>query len=377
MLLNRKNKPIKVGICLCFLMILITSCGNKKEIVQTQETTKVKKPQIQEEIKKSEETKKPEVSAPVVKKDTSLVFAGDTMLMTAALTNFESKGTDGILDPLYQELFRGADISMLNEEFPFSQRGTPMADKEYTFRIPPAYVKWYTGMGIDLVSLANNHALDYGKDALEDTFATLDSVGIKYVGAGATKERAMETQFMEINGKKFGFLSASRVIPVTSWNIEEGQPGLFCTYNPTALIQEIKKAKTQCEFVVVYVHWGIEYQAHPAEYQKLMAHQYIDAGADLVLGAHPHVLQGFEFYKDKPIVYSMGNFVFTKNIDRTMALKIDVTPDNQTTIQVYPGKATNAYTRMCHKEEAQQIWNYLSTISYHAYVDSNGIVQKK
>lgn len=378
---GQKRKMIKRKIkffilCLCILG-LIVGCGAntkspKEKVIDSANDIK------ESEIPKPVEEKPAEVK-PVEEelKSTTLAFAGDTMLMTAALANYESKGTNGIIDPAYQQLFQTADISMLNEEFPFSNRGTAMANKEYTFRINPDYVNWYTGMGIDVVSLANNHALDFGKDALNDTFSTLDQAGINYVGAGSTKERAKAAIVIEKNKKKFGFLSASRVIPVTSWNIDEGQPGLFCTYDPSQLVEEITKAKQSCDYVVVYVHWGIEYQAKPAEYQVNMAKQYIDAGADLILGAHPHVLQGFEFYKGKPIVYSMGNFVFTKNISSTMALKIVVTPDNETQIQVLPGKAENAYTRLVEGTQRQEILDYLTSISINATVDTQGIVHAK
>ena len=228
-----KRKMIKQKIkffilCLCTLG-LIAGCGantkpSKEKIVDSSKDIK------ESEIPKPVENKP--VEEKIVEEEpssTTLAFAGDTLLVKEVLANYESKGTDGIVDPAYQQLFQTADIAMLNEEFPFSNRGTAVANKEYTFRINPDNVKWYTGMGIDVVSLANNHALDYGKDALTDTFSTLDQAGINYVGAGNTKERAKAAIVVEKNKKKFGFLSASRVIPVTSWNIDEGQPGLFCT----------------------------------------------------------------------------------------------------------------------------------------------------
>ncbi len=370
-----KKRKIKIFIlCLCTL-VLIVGCGANTKLSKEKkaDSTSEKKPIVEKPVVEKPVVEEPAVEEPI---DTTLAFAGDTMLMTAALANYESKGTDGIIDPAYQQLFQTADIAMLNEEFPLSKQGTAMANKEYTFRINPEYVKWYAGMGIDVVSLANNHALDFGKDALTDTFSTLDQAGINYVGAGSSKERAKAAIIIEKNKKKFGFLSASRVIPVTSWNIDEGQPGLFCTYDPSQLVTEIAKAKQVCDYVVVYVHWGIEYQAKPAEYQVNMAKQYIDAGADLVLGAHPHVLQGFEFYKGKAIVYSMGNFVFTKNIASTMALKVVVTPDNQTQIQVLPGKAENAYTRLCEGTQRQEIIDYLTSISINATVDAQGMVHE-
>lgn len=373
---NRKMKIL--ALCLCTFVLLVGCAANTKQKqadVKQPSKTDVETPIVETPLVDHKEIKLPIPEIEEV--NTTLAFAGDTMLMTAALTNYEAKGTDGIIDPQFQDVFRTADIAMLNEEFPFSNRGTAMADKEYTFRINPDYVNWYTGMGLDVVSLANNHALDFGKDALMDTFLTLDKAGIKYVGAGSSKERAKETQIIQRNNKKFGFLSASRVIPVTSWNIDEGQPGLFCTYDPSQLVDEIVKAKEVCDYVVVYVHWGVEYQAKPAEYQVNMAKQYIDAGADLVLGAHPHVLQGFEFYKGKAIVYSMGNFVFTKNVERTMALKVVVTPDNQTQIQVIPGKVENAYTRLLEGGQKQEILDYLTSISMNATVDSEGIVHEK
>jgi len=370
-----KKRKIKIFIlCLCTFG-LVVGCGvNTKRLKEKKaDSSSEKTPVVEKPIVKEPADEEPAVEEPV---DTTLAFAGDTLLVKEVLANYESKGTDGIIDPAYQQLFQTADIAMLNEEFPFSNQGTAMANKQYTFRINPEYVNWYTGMGIDLVSLANNHALDYGKDALNDTFSTLDQAGIKYVGAGSSKERAKEIQILEKNNKKFGFLAASRVIPVTSWNIDEGQPGLFCTYDPSQLVEEISKAKQTCDYVVVYVHWGIERQSKPTEYQVNMAKQYIDAGADLVLGTHPHVLQGFEFYKGKAIVYSMGNFVFSKNIASTMALKVVVTPDNQTQIQVLPGKAENAYTRLCEGTQRQEILEYLTSISINATVDEQGMVHE-
>ena len=197
------KKKLKYNI-VCFIMCLsvsgiVVACGS---ITKTPKITKTD--QIKENLSKDE--RDPIIVDPIVVEpelmkasNTTLAFAGDTMLMKAALANYEGNGIDGILDPKYQELFQTADIGMLNEEFPFSNRGTPMADKEYTFRINPEYVDWYSKMGIDIVSLANNHALDFGKDALMDTFSTLDQAEIKYVGAGSTKERAKETQFIEKN----------------------------------------------------------------------------------------------------------------------------------------------------------------------------------
>ncbi len=117
------------------------------------------------------------------------------------------------------------------------------------------------------------------------------------MGAGIDKAQAAKPFFAEAGQKTFGFLGASRVIPVAEWNIENQQPGMLCTYDSGALCEAIRQTKQQCDFLTVYVHWGIERENSPQEYQRQLAKAYIDAGADLVVGAHPHVLQGIEYYK--------------------------------------------------------------------------------
>ena len=157
------------------------------------------------------------------------------------------------MDALLQEL-QDADIFMVNNEFPFSNRGEPMEDKQFTFCCDPKYVKALNEMGVDIVSLANNHTLDYGRDALSDTFTTLDGAGILYAGAGETKERAYELQIIEKNGKKFGFLAASRVVPESNWKVEERTPGMLTAYDDTKLVQLIKEARSGCDFLSVYIY---------------------------------------------------------------------------------------------------------------------------
>ena len=126
-----------------------------------------------------------------------------------------------------------SDIFMANEEFPFSRRGTAAADKQFTFRLPPEKVSMFQELGIDIVTLANNHALDFGTDALLDTCSTLDDAGILRVGAGANLEEAKKPVFMEAKGRKIGFLGASRVIPESSWNAASKEPGML---TPSAFV---------------------------------------------------------------------------------------------------------------------------------------------
>ena len=140
---------------------------------------------------------------------------------------YDADGIKGVVAPELLEELQAADILMVNNEFPFSDRGTPMADKQFTFRCSPGYVKALNEMGVDVVSLANNHTLDYGREALSDTFVALDGAGILYGGAGDSAERAKQVQVIEANGKKYGFIAVSRVVPTADWKVENAVPGLF------------------------------------------------------------------------------------------------------------------------------------------------------
>ena len=115
---------------------------------------------------------------------TTILFTGDVLFANAFKAGYDADGIKGVVAPELLEELRAADILMVNNEFPFSDRGTPMADKQFTFRCSPGYVKALNEMGVDVVSLANNHTLDYGREALSDTFAALDGAGILYGGAG-------------------------------------------------------------------------------------------------------------------------------------------------------------------------------------------------
>ena len=303
-----------------------------------------------------------------------LVFAGDVLLSDHVLAAYEkSGGISGVVGPGFLEEIRQADIFMVNQEFPFSVRGEQAPDKQYTFRLPPEKVSLFQEMGIDIVTLANNHALDFGTEALLDTCKTLDDAGILRVGAG-TMEEAERWQTIEAGGKKIGFLGATRVIPVADWAATAYNPGMLATYDPTRLLEKIKEAKAVNDYVVVYVHWGVEREEFPKDYQRTLGRQYIDAGADLVIGSHPHVLQGIEYYQGKPIVYSLGNFVFGSSIPKTMLLKVRLEGE-QAELSVIPGTSSAGYTRELTEEgKKQEFYRYLEGISDIA-IDEHGTIR--
>ncbi|MBO5371983.1 MAG: CapA family protein [Lachnospiraceae bacterium] len=305
----------------------------------------------------------------------SLLFAGDVYLSGYVTENYDNEGITGVLDETLLSEMQSADICMINEEFPFGTTGTPAEDKQFTFRLHPSYISVFEDMGVDIVSLANNHVLDYGKEPLQETLQVLNENEILYAGAGKDLADASALRTITVGKEDYGFLSASRVIPVTEWDVRNAQPGVFTTYDETLLIEAIKKAKESCDFLTVYVHWGIERNTTPEEYQKQLAHAYIDAGADLVIGAHPHVLQGIEAYNGKMIFYSLGNFIFNQSIEKTMLVKV-TKEENAIEYSILPAYATGAKTNVLAAEQ-EAFYSYLESLSYGVTIEDGKIGVKE
>ncbi len=300
------------------------------------------------------------------------MITGDVELSEYVQRNYNASGATGVVsEEMLQEL-SSADVLEINNEFCFSERGEQAPDKQFTFRVNPSYVSLLNEMGVDVAGLANNHVLDFGKDALSDTFTTLSDAGIEYTGAGTSREDASKLIVKEVNGKKYGFLAASRVIPVGSWNVDNSQPGVFTCYDTTALCNAITAAKTQVDYLFVCVHWGVEHTTELTDYQVANGHAYIDAGADAVIGSHPHVLQGMEYYNGKPIFYSLGNFIFNENINSTMAVKFVFNEAGDVTVSLLPAYASSAKTYLAEGEKAAGILNYVNGLSSTVNVAEDG-----
>lgn len=313
-----------------------------------------------------------------------LLFGGDVLLSDHVLNAYsQAGGIHGVLDEDFRNVIDSADFFMVNEEFPFSDRGVKAADKQYTFRLEPEKVSVFQEMGIDAVTLANNHALDFGVDALLDTCTVLDGARILHAGAGADLAEAKKPVETEISGQRIAVIGATRVVPDYRWTALDDRPGMLSAYESVseALLEEIRVQKQAGKLTAVYVHWGIERDEKPQEYQRAMAKQYIDAGADIVIGSHPHVLQGIEYYRGKPIVYSLGNFVFGSSIPRTMLLEVTVEPDEAyadvplLSLRVLPGTSAAGRTRMLSdEEERREFYRYLEGISFGVTIASDGTV---
>ena len=226
-------------------------------------------------------------------------------------------------------LLRSADIATVNLEGAISDRGTP-ALKEYTFRGGPGLLHGAARVaGIDLVSVANNHTLDYGRDAFLDTLASARRAGLKTVGGGATLAAARRPAILEVGGLRIAVLGYSDVRPA---GFDAGPDWAGAApADPILIAEDITAARRGgADLVVVWFHWGEELEQVPNSRQRVFGESTLASGANLVLGAHPHVLQPLERQGKKLVAWSLGNFVFPSHRAETtrtgvLLAKLDAT----------------------------------------------------
>lgn len=236
-------------------------------------------------------------------------------------------------------LMETAHIAFLNLESPISDIGARNPTKEYTFRSRPALTEGLVAAGIDVVSLANNHTLDYGSVALHDTVARLDSAGVAHAGAGADASAARAPALLITPAGIVAVLAFTEIIP-GGFEATAEHPGV----NPAMpdrkkLFAAIATADKKADFVIVSFHWGTEYTGQASEDQRRLAHEAVDAGADLILGHHPHVIQGLELYRNRLIAYSLGDFVFdhySRETGEAFVLRVTMPLEGAPSVEVVP-----------------------------------------
>lgn len=311
----------------------------------------------------------------------TLAFAGDINFDDSwcVMAYLHSLGDDlsKVIDPAYLEEMRSADLLWINNEFCYSNRGTPMDGKAYTFRSDPANVRYLTEMGVDLAGLANNHIFDYGEDAFLDTLQTLQDAGIPYVGAGRDLAEASAPVFQDVDGVTIAYVAASRAEKnMMTPEATADSPGIFLCYDMTLFLDSIKKAAEQADFVIALPHWGTEYSTDLEQAQIEGARACIDAGADAVIGAHTHCLQGVTSYHGKPVAYSLGNFWFNERTLDTMLFELRLRGIKTTTADgsvfvtisdvetvILPGTQSGYVTTMASGERRQEILDGIDAIS--------------
>lgn len=349
----------RIAVCLLAAALLSGGCG------QTERTEAALSSAVNETAE-PDEAEEPGAAAPVTPKqqeelhpyDFTLAFAGDVNFAedwnTMEYYRQQENGIYDCIDPELIRLMQEADMTCLNMEFSMSSVGSPMDGKAYTFRADPSRAQILHELGVDLVNLANNHVYDYGTDAFLDMLSILKAEKLPYVGAGADAQEAEEPFYIELQGKTVAVVSATRAEKyILTPEAKEDSPGVFRCYDTKRLLEVVKEADERADFVIAYIRWGTEYSEELEEAQTEGARALAEAGADVVLGAHPHCLQGMEFCGDVPVLYSLGNYWFNEKTLDTVLVKLHFYGDekerNMETILI-PARQEDHYTRLLTEE---------------------------
>ncbi len=242
-----------------------------------------------------------------------LAAVGDVMLSGGVQKRIEEFGPDYPFEKV-DRVVSQADLAFCNLECPISCLGVSII-KPNVFGVKPQEAKGLSFAGFDIISLANNHALDMGRKGLLGTMKFLEDEQIQYVGAGEIYREAKSPVILSVKGITVAFL-AYCLYPLEGVVFKEESPSV-ALYNPVNVRCALEELRRKVDLIVVSLHWGTEYAKSPSAEQREKAHRLIDWGADLILGHHPHVVQEIEEYKGGVIVYSLGNFVFDQRKKET------------------------------------------------------------
>ncbi len=308
----------------------------------------------------------------------TISFTGDILLDSWVGAAIDQNGVDYPYQHT-KHILQKSDVTVGNLETSVSTRGTP-EEKQFAFRSKPETLQGLVNAGYDMVSIANNHTLDYGIGALFDTMTHLKNYGIGYSGAGKNEEEAFTAYYKTVNGKKIAILGLSRVLPYAEWAARSESPGIASAYTYEPMMKYVEKAVAQSDYTIVFIHWNKEREDYPEDYAREMARKFIDAGVEAVMGSHSHSLMGIEYYKGAPIYYSLGNFVFTQSNNpkgqESMIVNLSISKEKVKS-QIIPAKITNYQPTLMEEGFNQAIIDKLNRLSYNVQIDQNGNVSPK
>ena len=270
-----------------------------------------------------------------------------------------------------------ADVFSLNQECSISSEGEALEGKG-VLHANADRMKILEGLGADVVSLGNEHAADFGQDALKENLELLKNAKIAAVGAGADANQAKQPVYLIVNGIKIGFTAASGVEDTFDLAAGEGKAGIQ-EYTDTKQYEDvIREAAANCDYLIVYDHEGKGDTNNVEAYQKEHAAAFLEAGADLVLGGHSDRLQGMAYINGKPVVYSMGS-VLTDGTSRYAGiLKLTIKPEGLEQMEIVPAIQTEEKTEYLDaKEEQKKMYDAVAALCPNAVIDENGVITEK
>ncbi|MEV5570451.1 CapA family protein [Spirillospora sp. NPDC052269] len=278
----------------------------------------------------------------------TIAFGGDTHFQGSALRK-RLASPDTALGPITATL-KSADFTMLNLETAITTGGTPAPKKEYHFRSPPSAFTALKASGVDVVSMANNHGMDYMESGLRDSLRAIKKSGFPVVGIGKDEDEAFRPRRFTVKGNRLAVVGATQVLDdhlAKAWTATPTKGGLASAKNVPRLVQAVKEARKGSDYVIVHLHWGQEMHNCPLPRQQALAKTLIAAGADMVIGGHAHVPLGGGFMNGKYVHYGMGNFVFngvSGQPDTTGQTRLSGVLE----LRLADGKVTNAAWKPAH-----------------------------
>lgn len=315
------------------------------------------------------------------KDQSTISFVGDVSLADnwfIAPVYDERGGISEILGDKMLKIMTSSDVMIANSEFTVSSRGAKIPNKMYTFRAKKERLSIYDEMGVDMVTLANNHVYDYGADAFLDMLDAFNEYKIPHIGAGHNIEEAKKPFYFIINGYKFAFVSATRAEKfILTPGATDTEPGVFRCYDPTDMINLIKELRPNNDYVIPIIHFGRENSHSLEDEQVSSAKAYIDAGADMVVGHHAHTLQGIEIYNDKPIIYNLGNFLFNNETIDTALFQVLLNNDGTMEYYMIPALQSNSKTEVLEGDDKIRVINDINSYSVNVRLDENGKIMKE
>lgn len=288
----------------------------------------------------------------------TLMFGGNVNLSDALGA---SAGNDYHWAFANMDEYRQADVAMVNLENPLTRSKLGSGKKQLNFKADPESVKVLTAGGVDIVNLANSHAMDYAEPGLVETMNTLDNSGIQHQGAGRDIKEARRPDIIEVKGQRIAYLG---YYDADLHAADQGKAGTNPRRN-NRVAEDIRALRGQVDWIIVNYHWGVELADYPGDWQIDLARFTIDQGADLVVGHHPQVLQGAEIYKGRPIVYSLGNFIFGGNARRdydTAVLKVSL-KDRNMKVEFLPVEVKKFQPKVVKGAAADRILKHVEQIS--------------
>lgn len=302
-------------------------------------------------------------------------FADDWYTMQAA-----SQRTNGIDDCISEEIrqeLQSADLTLVNHEFTYGVNNEPIPGKDYVFEANPEHVALLDTFGTDIVSMANNHVFDYSEAGLVDTMQTLTNANMPWIGAGMNLDEAKRIQYYIFNGRKIAIVAASEIERFTQYTRQatESTSGVLKFLNPEAFLDEIREAKQNADYVIAYVHWGVEGNTRNNVPQEELASMFVEAGADVIIGGHPHRLQGISYIDDVPVAYSIGNFWFSTGTLYTTIAQIQIDNSGEIKLRMIPCLQKDLQTTLITEpEEVENFYQYLADNSTKIGITGDGTI---